>query len=78
MKERRQGKRHFKLLRCTTSLSVQYGSIPSTSSLLEYVPLDVKLSVGLGGLQHQLIQLSHLLVLEQFEIPLRQHLDTVV
>ena len=34
--------------------------------------LDVKLPVGFGGLQHELVQLAYLLVLEVLELGLRQ------
>lgn len=32
------------------------------------VPLDVKLSVGLGGFQHEFVQLAYLLLLEVEEV----------
>lgn len=41
------------------------------SSLQVWV-LDLELSVGSGGLQHQLVQLPHLLVLEVAQLLLRQ------
>lgn len=36
-----------------------------------FVPLDVELSVGFGGFQHELVQLADLLLLEVAEILLR-------